>query len=277
MSSTNPTCGRVRRLLWPDGGPRATSPDLIDAQEHLAQCEACRLFVRDMRAQGSLLSNSALRERAPSEVRRRLFGAVARARAGLQPSSQRVVPLSWLIAATALMAVLGGTLAVDHVVRHRSIDPVAALAEDHARALGDAQIISGDPVAVAHWLAGQVHCAMIVPSLPNAKLLGARLRVLDGRRGAAVRYEVNGVAVTYFVVPTASDVPQPPSAVGPQQFERLTREGYRVVAWREPGLLHAMVGSLSESQLAAFAETCIKQARGSVAFVHDHSTTPRET
>ncbi len=276
MSSLSSTCGRARRLLWPDGGPRASSPDVIEAQEHLADCEACQQFVRAMRAQGQFVRDSAAREQAPAEVRRRLFTAVARARAGMQPTPRRLVPISWLIAAVALLVILGGTLAVDHVLRHGTVDPMSALADDHARALGAADIASTDPAAVARWLAGQMHFAMLVPALPNARLLGARLRVMDGRRGAAVQYEVNGVAVTYFVVPNGTDSYQPPNGPGQLQFERLFRTGYHVVAWREPGLLHAMVGNLSESQLATLAEACIKQARGTVASLRSRLSTPTE-
>ncbi len=276
MSSVSTTCGRVRRILWPDGGPRVTSPELIDAQEHIAQCEACQQFVREMRAQADLVRDSAAREQAPAEVRRRLFTAVARARAGTQPSPRRLVPVSWLIAAAALLVMLGGTLAVDHVLRHGTVDPMSALADDHARALGDAHIASADPVVVSRWLAGQVHFAMLVPALPNARLLGARLRIMDGRRGAAVQYEVNGVAVTYFVVPLGSGGEQPSLGTGAGRLERLTRAGYRVVAWREPGLLHAMVGSLPDSQLATLAKACIKQARSTVVSVRSRLTSPRE-
>lgn len=277
MSSSTAACGHVRRILWPDGGPRAASPEMIDAQEHLADCEACQQFVRAMRDLGDVVRDSAPREQAPADVRHRLFTAVARARAGMQPLPRRFVPLSWLIAAVALLAILGGTLAVDHVLRHRTVDPMAALVDDHARALGDAHIASGDPTVVSRWLTGQVHFAMLVPALPNARLLGARLRLLDGRRGAAVQYDVNGVALTYFVVPNENDGYQVPSGVGQQQFERLTRAGYHVVAWREPGLLHAMVSSLSPSQLATFAEACIKQARGTVASRPANPTITEET
>ncbi len=276
MSSMSMACGRVRRLLWPVAGPRATSSDVIEAREHLAHCTACQQFLREMGAQGDLLRDAALREQAPAEVRRRLFAAVARARAGLQVPSARLVPLSWLVAAVALLVILGGTLAVDHVLRHGTVDPIAALADDHVRALGDAQISSADPAVVSRWLTQQVHFAMLVPTLPNARLLGARLRMMDGRRGAAVQYDVNGIAVTYFVVPQGGDGSQPPTADGQLRLLRFARSGYHVVAWREPGLLHAMVGNLSEPQLALLAEACIKQARGTVASVRGGLDTSTE-
>ncbi|MFN2431681.1 MAG: hypothetical protein ABR599_02465, partial [Gemmatimonadota bacterium] len=75
------SCGRARRLLWPDGGPRSSSPDVIDAQHHLAACQACQRFVREMHAIADLLHDAAPREEAPAEVRGRLFTALARARA----------------------------------------------------------------------------------------------------------------------------------------------------------------------------------------------------
>lgn len=277
MTTPGISCGRVRRLLWPDGGPRATSPDLIAAQEHLAACDACQRFVQEMRAQADVLRTAALREAAPADVRRRLFTVVARARAGVQPAGRRVVPLSWLVAAVATLAILGGALAVDHLWRHGSVDSIAALVDDHARALGDARIASSDQAMVSRWLAERVHFAMFVPALPNARLLGARLRIEDGRRGVAVQYSVNGVPVTYFVTPDGSDGLPPQGAVGAMQFQRLMRAGYHVVAWREPGLLHAMVGNISESQLASLAEACIKQARGTVAARGSHSQPYKET
>ena len=40
----------------------------------------------------------------------------------------------------------------------------------------------------------------------------------------------------------------------------LVRAGYRVVAWREPGLMHALVGNLPEATLVALARLCIQKA-----------------
>ncbi|MEW5916807.1 MAG: hypothetical protein AB1762_10390 [Gemmatimonadota bacterium] len=271
MTTRGNACGSARRLLWPDGGPRAASTALIQAQEHLAQCEACQRFIGDMRVQCERVRALALRELAPAEVRRRLFTALARARAGgiAQPPARPMVPRAWLVAAIGLLVALGATLTLDYVTRHDRLDPISALADDHARALGAARISSSEPAVVSRWLGTQVDFAVLVPALPDAMLLGARLRVADGRRGVAILYEVDGVALTYFVVPGGSTAHQSSPGTGEPQLARLTRAGYRVVAWREPGLLHAMVGSLSETQLATLAHACIKQARGSVASLID--------
>jgi anti-sigma factor RsiW len=239
---------------------------VIDAQEHLASCAACQQFVRDMRALGDAIREAAPREQAPAEVRGRLFAAVARARAGLQPSPRGRGRASWLAAAVLLVA-LAGALTADRLRRDgpdARIDPISAIAEDHATALGETRIASADPAEVTRWLERQVHFAMHVPVLPGARLLGARLCVTDDRRGAAVEYEVNGVAVSYFVVP---DGARDAHSAKPPRFDRTTRVGYHVVSWREPGLLHAMVGNLPASRLATLAEACVEQARRAVAWM----------
>lgn len=266
MSSEHATCGRARRLLWPDGGPRPVTPDVVDAQEHLSGCAACQQFVRDMRALGDAVSDAARDaapdERAPVEVRTRLFTAIARARAGTQPAAY------WRgraprLAAALLMVVLAGALGADRLLREARLDPIAAIAEDHGRAKGETRIASVDPTEVTRWLSGQVHFAMHVPVLPGARLRGARLCEMDGRRGAVVEYEVSGVAVSYFVVPDGDRS----ANSGATRFDGDTRAGYHVVSWREPGLLHAMVGDLPESRLATLAKACVEQAHRAVAWL----------
>jgi anti-sigma factor RsiW len=237
---------------------------VIEAHEHLTGCAACQQFVRDMRALGDAVRRVAPREQAPAEVRDGLFTAIARARAGTSASRRLPVPAWPLIAAAVVLFALGGAFTVDRLVRGASIDPIPLLVEDHARALSDAQIVSADPTAITRWLAGQVHFAMYVPALPGARFRGARLCILDGRRGAVVEYEVNGVAVSYFVVPVETDAMD---AAGPAQFDRAARAGYRVVSWREPGLLHVMVGNLSDSRLATLAKACVEQARRAVVWL----------
>jgi anti-sigma factor RsiW len=151
---------------------------------------------------------------------------------------------------------------VGRLTRDAPVDPIAVLAEDHARAVGEARLASSRPSEVANWLARQVHFAMLVPILPGASLRGARISVLDGRRAAIVEYDVDGTALSYFVVPNES-----PSfdAGTPMRFEHTARMGYHVISWREPGLLHAMVGNLPEAQLMTFAKACVEQAGRDVA------------
>jgi anti-sigma factor RsiW len=274
VSSVTMTCGRARRLVWPGAGPRSASPDVIEAQQHLEACSACQQFARDMLALGDAIHDAAPREHAPPDVRGRLFSAIARARAGTQPPpSRRRRRVQWLAAAAVLLIGVAGTLTVGRVLRAGRADPIAAIAEDHAGALGQTHIASQNPAEIARWLEGQVQFAMHVPVLPGAALRGARLCVMDGRRGAVVEYIVDGVAVSYFVVP---DEAGPASQGTTAQFDRTKRAGYQVVAWREPGLLHAMVGNLPETRLVTLAKACVDQARRAVAWLRNRVDPQKE-
>jgi anti-sigma factor RsiW len=265
VSSVPITCGRARRLLWPDAGPRAASPEVIEAQQHLEACRACQTFGRDMLALRGAIHDAAPREHAPPDVRGRLFSAIARARTGVEESpSHRRRRAQWLTAAVVLLIGLAGSLTVGRLPRHAPADSITAIAEEHAKALGETHVASADPEEIARWLAGQVHFAIHVPVLPGAELRGARLYVAGGRRGAVVEYDVGAVAVSYFVVP---DGTEGTDHSAPVRFEGTKRAGYHVVAWREPGLLHAMVGDLPESRLAMLAKACVDQARRSVAWL----------
>jgi len=263
VSGAPMTCGRARRLLWPGAGPRVASPEVIEAQQHAEACRACQRFGRDMLALGDAIHGGAPREPAPSDVRGRLFSAIARARTGARQSpAHRRPSVQWLAAAGVLLLALAGAFTLDPLLRYRPADPFTAIAEEHANALGETRIASADPAEITRWLAGQVHFAMYVPVLPGAELRGARLYVIHGRRGAVVEYDVEGVAVSYFVVPDGTGAPSHAAAV---RFEGAKRAGYHLVAWREPGLLHAMVGNLPASRLTTLAKACVDQARRAVA------------
>ena len=260
------TCGRARRLLWPDCGARSTSLEIVEAQEHLASCDSCQEFVREIRAVADMIRATAPRVEAPAEARERLFTALARARAGSHTVSRRwAVPRRLAVAVAAILVVFGGLSLSGRLSRSgRSPDPITALAEDHMRARSDAGIASSDAAEVARWLAGQLDFAMHVPVLPDASIRGARLCHMDGRRGAVVEYQVGDKVVSYFVVPDGSGSVDEGR---PSGFDRATRAGYHVVSWREPGLLHAMVGNLPESQLATLAKACVEQAQRAVAWL----------
>jgi anti-sigma factor RsiW len=274
VTSVSMTCGRTRRLLWPGAGPRTASTEVIEAQHHLEACSACQQFVREMLALGDAIHDAAAREYAPPDVRGRLFGAIARARTGAQqPTSGRRRRVQWLTAAVVLLIGLAGVVTADRLLRDATADPITAIVEDHAKALGESRITSRDPAEITRWLAGQLHFAMYVPALTGAELRGARLCVLDGRRGAVVEYEADGVALSYFVVPYGVE---PAADATPGRFDRARRAGYQVVSWREPGLLHAMVGNLPESRLTAFAKACVEQARRAVVWLRGRADPQKE-
>jgi anti-sigma factor RsiW len=222
--------------------------------------------MEEMRSVAAMIAAAAPRDTAPAEVRERLFTVIARERAGVESRrSRRAWVVRWAAAAAAVaMFVVGIMWLRGPGGEQPGGDLMARLADDHTRSASESRLVAHDPGLVRSWLTPQVSFAVHVPSLPNATLRGARVALVDGRRSAVLEYEVQGATVSYFVIP------QPNGETvlgGPIHVQVTTRAGYRMVMWREPGLLHAMVGDLSPTQLTQLAHACIRQMGGVVAWV----------
>ena len=256
------SCGSARRILWPDGGPRAFSPEIVDAQQHFAECAGCRQFASDMRVISDELNAAAPRVDAPLDVRNRLFKSIARLRSDRAEAVSRPALLAGITASVAAAALVAAIALFGSRESSPGSAMLATLTEDHVRSLHDTRIDSGSPQEVARWLAEQLHFSVDVPVLPNTRLHGARLCVADGRLGAVVEYQSGTDLVSYFVIPESSSS----DVKGSTHISYASRDGYHVVSWREPGYLHAMVGSIPERRLADLAHACIK-AMGRIASI----------
>lgn len=251
------TCGRARRLLWPETGPREATAEVVEAREHVRGCEPCRRFFEDMQRIGERLRAAAPRHHAPVEVRDRLFKAIARARTGasafrVETPSRRRVGLALVVA-----VLLAGTW-LGYVAMHRTVAPPSdafgAIVEDHLRSQTSHGIVAGDSLEVAQWLGDRLPFAVQVPIFPEAQLRGARTLLVDRQLGAVVEYAINGQSLSYYVLPARGHPAAPPRAI------RLTaRSGYHVATWEDAGLTHALVAGLPEPKLLALAQYCIHQ------------------
>jgi anti-sigma factor RsiW len=246
-------CGEARRLLWPDERPRAVTGDLARAHEHLEGCASCQAFLEDMMILRRQVQGAAPQVAAPIEVRNRLYASIALARTAPPP---RVRQPRWLAAAAAVAvlaaagswAVLDGRLSDD--------DPFADLAYGHSLALGGDGIASADPDSVSNWLSARVPFAARVPSFDNATLEGAHLCMSQCRQGIVMEYQVGTGMVSYYVMP--ADVTE--DEITPfDELDTATRSGYRIASWREPGLLHVMVGNVPEPVITDLATSCRRQ------------------
>jgi hypothetical protein len=248
-------CGRARRLLWPDTGPREATAEVVTAREHAARCEACRGFLNDMRHIAEQIRRDAPRPTAPAEVRDRLFKAIARARTA-SGGPARVTRLRQMaIAGVAALLVVGlsllGYLAVWRGAPDRN-DALGSIVEDRLRSQKGAGLASSDSLHVAQWLAERLPFAVQVPLFPEARLTGARLLVESRRSGAVMEYMVGTRLLTYYVVPGGGG--------GLEGEIRLaSAHGYQVASWHGGGLTHALVATLPGPRLIELARYCIHQ------------------
>jgi anti-sigma factor RsiW len=247
-------CGRARRLLWPDVGPRDATAEVLAAREHASGCEACQSFLQDMLRIREQVHHVAPRPTAPVEVRDRLFQAIARARTATKAPAPAARLRQILIAGIAALLVLSLSLLGYLVVRDVSGESKAlgSIVEDRLRAEKGAGLVSSDSLQVARWLAERLPFAVQVPLFPEARLTGARLLVANHESGAVVEYLVQGRGLTYYVLAGGG--------VGLPQDVRLSAgNGYRVASWHDAGLTHALVGILPGSKLLELARYCIHQ------------------
>ncbi len=252
------TCGRARRLLWPDTGPREATAEVVEARAHVSRCELCRRFFEDMRRVSDRIRDAAPRPNAPVEVRDRLFKAVARARTG---GSEPRVTAPWRqrvglgLVATVLLA---GTW-LGYVAMHKRVTPssdaFSSIVEDHLRSQTSRGVFSGDSLEVAQWLEDRLPFAVQIPIFPEARLKGARTLLVNHQVGAVVEYAINGQSLSYYILPARGGN----DALPPRVIRVTSRSGYHLATWEDAGLTHALVGILPEPKLVALARYCIHQ------------------
>jgi anti-sigma factor RsiW len=249
------SCGRARRLLWPDAGPREATADIVAAREHASQCDACGAFLQDMQRIAERIGRTAPRPTAPAEVRDRLFKAIARART----ASGAPARAAWL-RRTAIAGAVGFLVVALGLLGYLTVrgglpgshDALGSIVEDRLRTQKGAGLVSSDSLQVAGWLAERLPFAVQVPLFPEARLTGARLLVDEQKSGAVVEYMAQGRLLTYYVLPGGG--------VGlPRQVQVSSRDGYRVASWHDAGLTHALVATLPGPRLIEYARYCIHQ------------------
>jgi anti-sigma factor RsiW len=249
------SCGRARRLLWPDAGPREATADIVGAREHASECEACGAFLQDIQRIAERIGRTAPRPTASAEVRDRLFKAIARARTASAAPARSPWVRRPVIASAAglLLAALGllGYLTARGALP-ASRDAIGSIVEDRLRSQKSAGLVSSDSLQVAGWLAERLPFAVQVPLFPEARLTGARLLVENQKSGAVMEYMTQGRLLTYYVLPGGG-------AGLPRQVQVASRDGYRVASWHDGGLTHALVATLPGARLIEYARYCIHQ------------------
>ncbi|MDQ3568883.1 MAG: hypothetical protein M3397_12485 [Actinomycetota bacterium] len=198
----------------------------------------------------------ATRPEAPVEVRDRLFKVLARARTASPPPRRMSLALRLAFGLAAALVLAGTWLGTDllHTRARPSRDAFSVLAEEHMRTVQRFGVMSSDSLEVARWLADRLPFGVEVPIFPDAQLKGARLFMVNQRSGAVVEYAMRGHTLSYYVFSVQQAETQTDGDV-----RVVSRDGYRVAVWEEPGVGHALVADISSAQILALARYCMHQ------------------
>lgn len=249
------TCDQAREILWPLEGPRALASGESEARTHLESCAECQLFFeRDARLTKALRSGSDAVP-APPELRERIFDALARERtlkgAGQSGSAEPTSTGRWthlLRVAAALVMILAAALLWLRPETDSRLATPEAYVDDFMQlaALDVTPRDFFDSLAVAHFYMQQLGRRIVPVPLDGASVTRAMICQLEGRRGAMIEYDVDGMRLAHYRIPVerGTETTRP----------RLSSEmGVHVVRWRDGEYEHALVSELPGDRLVELA------------------------
>jgi len=170
---------------------------------HLQSCASCRARLDELRWLKEAVKSTARPAEASEEFRARLVAAAARTRR--RGRSLRLGSL-----AAGLTIVLAALLVVPPLVRERRA--MAELIGDHVGITVTREepfdVAGRDPRALERWFTGKIDFSLRIPSLPAARLVGARLCDISGRQIPLASYELGTRRVSMFVERTGRTSPR---------------------------------------------------------------------
>lgn len=233
-------CNDVKARIFPYVDGELGAESLAEVEAHLTTCESCsRLVALELRFQAAYTRR--LRPRpAPERVRERAKALLAGLAANVGGRPRRRLQTRVAVAAVAvLLVVVGASLAMLVESAFRSRGSLLALAEaavdQHQRLTRDQlpSDIRGVSLKNAEeWFRKRLSFNISLPELPSERLKfrGGRISHLGGVETAALGYEVEGSAVSLFIVP--GEAYRKLKLTEPPRFRLITRRGYDVIVWQ---------------------------------------------
>jgi anti-sigma factor RsiW len=211
--------------------------------EHRANCPVCR------RNESTIMAaRQALRRATYHRADPELYRAVASRLGTVQPRPARRTAFPWRGFTTFGAGAALAAAIILTVLPLRRPDIVAALVDDHVRALQPGHlldVVSTNQHTVKPWFDGRLDFAPPVKDLASAgfPLVGGRLDYLHGRSVAVLVYSHGKHVIELFVWP-ASGRPAVPA--------RAERDGYHVMHWEANAMSFSAVSDLDPSGLQEF-------------------------
>lgn len=224
--------------------------DALAVERHLGTCADCRRDVEAQRGVATRVRAGAAYFDAPPALRARIAAAVPAGRP--RRASRTWTWPYWPQAAAALAVSLALALAWGigeyRVSMSDSQSLTGELVASHVRSMQVdhlTDVVSSDQHTVKPWFIGKLNFAPPVNDLgpQGFPLVGGRLDYLDGHEVAVLVYRRYRHPINLFVWPGA-EMPATP--------DRMHRQGYNLMRWRQGGMNYSAVSDVAEADLAQF-------------------------
>lgn len=257
------TCEEARAALWPWDRPRPHTETETAALEHVEGCAACRAFFRRDLAVARAVRACGFEERAPRELRERVYAALARERAfgdgerafgdgerafGDGERSARAGG-KWRGRVAAAVGALLVLLAVGGLVLALRPEPVQdAYVEDFVgRAVEETVVETPDPSRMSRFFMREMGLSLFPVSLEGGSPSRAMICLIRGRRAAMVEYEIEGYTVAHYRLPASE------TRARGRGVRLFSERGLSVARWEDGAFEHALVSDLPMERLAGVA------------------------
>jgi anti-sigma factor RsiW len=173
----------------------------------------------------------------------------------IAPKPRRSFRLGWLLAATAAVILVAGTLTSTYLGTRTNRDGVfSEIADLHVETLASSSpvdVISTDRHTVKPWFQGKIPFAFNLPELQNSEfsLLGGRMTYLNQTPGAHLIYDVRKHHISVFVfqersLPARVDE----NSLSPKKLP------FNLETWSQGGLRYFVIGDASPADIDSLAK-----------------------
>ena len=244
-------CQQAKPLIGPYADGEVEAAAILELEQHLQNCSACMLALRNLQSLKRTLKSDALYFTAPAELRRQIKSEL--------PSPAKAAPQrqawTWNWLTTAVSGAFAVCLAVLLMVTQARPSSEQQLAREivssHIRSLMPGHtldVVSTDQHTVKPWFNGKLDFSPPVKDLAAQEfpLIGGRLDYLGGRSVAALVFQRHKHIINLFVWP-AKENDSKPAPVSPGQ-------GFNLIHWSQAGMDFWAVSDLNEKELMEFVQ-----------------------
>jgi anti-sigma factor RsiW len=236
--------------LYVDG--EMAGGEVLALEAHLTECRECRRAYDGVRSAVDAVRGAGAIYEAPEgsyEAAQRMVGSWERRRKWRRVAPVAAAVVVVLAAALGWMASSGADYETFAARAHRS----------YARGTFPLDVTSREPAVVSEWLGPRVPFHLTLPNYPEGgpkrySLKGARIMQYRGEDVAYLAYEMDQKPISLLISSSPRIVPAGGEVYrsGGLSFYFTSEEGFRIISWKDKGLIYAQVSDLNVNG----AESC---------------------